>query len=98
MGDVENSVGERHLIGQRRPRFARCDRLVRHNEHSLKPIGGIEARHFATGRHDEAAVERCGDIVGMAVELAPKRQQVGIELKEMVGRDQAGEISGGAGS
>ena len=96
MRSVEHRVGDRHLGGQRRARRLRPHRRARHHDHRLQARGRLEARRLAVRADDEAAVQRGGDVVGMALELGGQREDVGIELEEMVGGDQAGHVGGGA--
>ena len=64
-------------------------RLLGHDEHRLQPVRRVEAHRVPVGADDEAAEQRGGDVVGMALELGRDVEQVGVELEQMVGRDEA---------
>ena len=61
-----------------------------------RPVGASKRVASAVRADDEAAVQRGGDVVGMALELGGQREDVGVELEEMVGGHQAGHVGGGA--
>jgi hypothetical protein len=89
--DVEDGVGERHLLGQRRSRGARAHGLLGHDGERLKPGRRLEARRATVGADHKAAVQRCRDVVGVALELACVREHVGVDLEHVVGRHQPGD-------
>ena len=69
MGDVVDGVAERNLLGQGFAGLARAHRLLGHDRDRLEARGRIEARGGAVGADHEPAVQRCGDVVGMALQL-----------------------------
>ena len=96
VGGVEHGVGDRHLGGQRRARGLRPHGRARHHDHRLQAGGRLEAGRLTVGADDEAAVQRGGDVVGVALELGRQREDIGVELEEVVGRHQARDVGGGA--
>ena len=76
--------------GQRRARGARAHGLLGHDRERLEARRRVEARGAARRAADhEAAVQRRRDVVGMALQLAREREQVGVELEHVIGRHQA---------
>ena len=68
---VEDRVGQRHLGGQRGARRARArPACARHDQQRLQAGGGSKPCGVTVGADDEAAEQRGGDVVGMALELA----------------------------
>ena len=92
MGDVEDGVGHRHRGGQRGARLARsAPRACGHDEHRLEPGRHGEALGAAVRAQHEAAEQRGGDVVGMALE--PRRGRASRSappLDERVRRQQPG--------
>ncbi len=70
--------------------------LVGHDEHGLEAVGRVEPHRLAVGADDEPAEQRRGDVVGVAFELGRDVQQVGVELEQVVGGDEPGDVGGGA--
>jgi len=95
--DVRARVGHRHLVGQGAPRERGAHGRARHDDDRLETVGRLEADDVAAGDDDEAAQQRGGRVVGMALELGRVREQVGIELEHVGGRDEPGDVGRGAG-
>jgi hypothetical protein len=92
VGDVGDGVGHRHLGGQRGPRVLGAHRLVGHDEDRLQADRRLQPRRHPVGADDEAAPQRGRDVVGMALELGGQRQDVGVELEQVVGSHQARDV------
>ena len=100
VGDVEDRVGHRHLVGQRRARLPACG-PARAGTTSTASRPGRRRRSASpapSAQIDEPAVQRGRDVVGMALELGGERQQVGVELEQVVGGHQPGDERRGARS
>ena len=98
MRDVEHRIGHRHLVGQRRARLLGPDRFVGHDEDRLEPRRDVEAAGVAVRGHHEAAEQRGGHVVGVALDLGGDGQKVGVQLEEVVGGHRAGDDRRGAGA
>jgi len=103
MRQIEDGVGARYLIAQDRARFARFERRARH-VHADAP-GAREGnarrdRAAIVGERDgHPAVQRCGDVVGVTLDLARHAQQrASIErfTQERVRRDRPANDRSGA--
>jgi hypothetical protein len=69
-------------------RGAGAHRLVRHHRERLEAGGRVKARGLPVGAHHEAAAQRGRDVVGVALQLGRARQQVGVELEQVIRRHQ----------
>ena len=68
-----------------------------HDHHRLEPRGRVEAHGARPSAHTtKPPSQRRGGVVGMALELGRERQQVGVELEEVVGGHQPGDDRRGA--
>jgi hypothetical protein len=102
-GDVGDRVGDRDLVRHRRTRGLGAHLLGRDDRHGLQSLrwveaGRREATAVATADH-EPAVDRGGDVVGVAFDLGRSRQQLtGLEreLVEVVCGGETGDDRGGA--
>ena len=61
-----------------------------------RPAGGSKRVASTVGADGEAAVQRRRDVVGVALELGGEREHVGVELEEVVGGHEPGDVGGGA--
>ena len=66
--------------------------------HRLEPVGRLEARDLAAGDDHEAAEQRRGGVVGMALELGGVAEQVLLQLEHVRGRQHARRVRRGAGA
>ena len=89
--DVEDSIGERHAAWQRGARALGRDRLGRDDDHRLESHRRLEAMRPRPVADHEPALQGGSDIVGMALELGGVRADIGVELEQVVGRQQPGE-------
>ena len=95
-GHVEHRVGHRYLVRQRGPRGLGADGLARHHEHGLEPHRRVETMHARALADHKPALERGRDVVGVTLELGRERHHVGVELEDVVGRQQPCHDRGGA--
>ncbi len=96
MGDVEDRLLDRDLLGQGIARLTCAHRLLGHDRQRLQARGRLEAHCLAVGANDEAAIERRGDVVGVTLDRGGAREQVDVQLEQVVGGEQAGDDRRGA--
>ena len=98
MGDVEHGV---RAAAPRAGSAARAARVrtgsLGHDRQRLQArSGGSKRDGLAVGADHEAAAQRGGDVVGVALQLARQREQVGVQLEQVVGGHQPGDDRRGA--
>ena len=98
VGDVERGLGHGHLGRQRGARLLGRHRRRRHGHDALQALGRLDPHRVAGAADHEAAVQRGGDVVGVALQLARVLVQRRVQLEHVVGRRQAGHDAGGAGA
>ena len=91
VGDVEHRVGHRDRVGQRGARRLGAHRLVRHDEHRLELGRRVQAHRLAVALTTSPPSSAGADVVGVALDLDRQRHEVGVELEEVVGGDEAGD-------
>ena len=87
LSHVEHRVAQRDARRQRRSRRLGDHRLGRDHERRLEPHRRLEAVNPGPLAYDEAALQRGGDVVGMALELARQLEHVGVELEQVIRRE-----------
>ena len=81
---------------ERRARVARAHRLRRYDGQRLQSGRGLEAHGVAVGADHEAAAQRGRDVVGVPLQLARQREQVGVQLEQVIGGHEARDDRRGA--
>ena len=83
--DVVDGLGDRDPGRQRVARLGGANRTGRARRAGLEPGGRVEALRLPVRAQHEAAEQRRGDVVGMALDARRLGEHVGAELEDRVG-------------